>query len=393
MDERGKPGGKPADPLLLTPGLPAAGSTTSPFPFPWNRVALLLPAPVPDALGVITLDDKLWLLELRGEKPRAVEVDDDYIEQVSGGSLRAMSPLPGQLAYLQTRGLILYDLKWQRAQSWIVANSLEETGLRASWVSQEPQVVAVELEDSTHYLDDDRIDYRLRTFRLQGEKRAALGALELGSVKGAVQWDAGAGLVAVQRPGASLELYGPDLGKPLPEHPLALALKKLAVDGLSVQSVRLHPARPVALVALGRQTPASSGEGKEKEPEAPGVWRVAWGAEAGLPVRLARYATGDVVRIGALSPADDWVYYTLDDATSLRLYAQQVGATPGRPLALGKLPSSRVQLLWTAGATSLVMYDSGKDVLTRWVLEAQGGVKPAAPTPKPAPKKDAGAAG
>ncbi|QSQ27966.1 hypothetical protein JY651_03645 [Pyxidicoccus parkwayensis] len=363
---------------MLGPGLPGpAAPVKAHFPFPWNRVALLMPAPVPDAVACISLDDKLWLIELKGEKPRAVEVDDDYVEQVSGGELHAMTPLPGQLAYLQTRGLILYDLKWQKAQSWIVANSLEEAAARGEWVTREPMVVAVELEDTSHYVTDDRTDYRLRTFRLQGEKRVALGAVELGSVKNAVSWDAGAGLVAVQKPGAGLELYGPELGKPLPEHPLALALKKLSVDGLTVQSLRLHPARPVALMALGRETQARGPEGRE--PEAPGVWRVAWGAEASAPVRLARYATGETATINALSPEDDWVSYTLEDTTKRQLYAQQVGATPGKPLALGAMPVSGVELLWTGGTTSLVMYDAGKDALTLWRLEGQGGAKPATP--------------
>lgn len=409
MDERGKPGGKhpnPAspngdggtppsqkDPLLLAPGLPTpAAPVKGPFPFPWNRVALLLPAPVPDAVACITLDDKLWLLELKGDKPHPVEVDDDYMEQVSGGELHAMAPaLPGQLAYLQTRGLVVYDLKWQRPHSWIIANSLEEVGIRGSWVSREPAVAVVELEDSTHYLTQDRTDFRLRAWRLEGEKRVAMGTLELGSVVGAVKWDAGAGLVAVQRPAAALELYGPELGKPQPEHPLALALKKLAVDGLSVQSLRLHPARPVALVALGREVPVND----KKAPEAPGVWRVAWGAEATAPVQLARYATGETLTIGSLSPEDDWVSYTLEGTGSPALYAQQVGAVPGRPLALGAVPESGVELLWTGGTTSLVMYDSAKDALTRWRLEGQSSPMkspPPAPAPKPAGGKDAGPA-
>ena len=409
MDERGKPGGKqpnPAsgrgdggtpppekDPLLLVPGLPApAAPLKSPFPFAWNRVAMLLPAPVPDAVACITLDDKLWLVELKADKPHPVEVDDDYMEQVSGGELHAMQP-PGsaQLAYLQTRGLVVYDLKWQKPQSWIVANSLEEVGVRGSWVSREPRVAAVELEDNTHYITDDRIDFRLRTLRLEGEKRVVMGSLELGSVVGAVKWDAGAGLVAVQRPGAALELYGPELGKPQPEHPLAVALKRLAVDGLSLQSLRLHPARPVALVAMGREVPVTD----KKEPEPPGVWRVAWGTEAAAPVRLARYATGETLTLGALSPEDDWVSYTLEDTRHRHLYAQQVGTTPGKPLALGAIPPAGVELLWTGGTTTLVMYDSGKDVLTRWRLEGQSSPMkspPPAPAPKPAGGKDAGPA-
>ncbi len=393
MDERGQPGGKAKpnkdggsgdggipppgkDPLLLVPGLPApAAPVKTPFPFAWNQVAMLLPAPVPDAVAVITLDDKLWRLELGGDKPRPVEVDEDYLEQVSGGELRAMPPpMKGQLAYLQTRRLVMYDLQWEKARTWSVAGSLEEVSVRGSWVSREPLVAAVELEDTTHYTSEDRIDFRLRTWRLEGEKRVAVGSLELGSVVGAVKWDAGAGLVAVQRPAAALELYGPDLGKPQPEHPLALALRKLAVDGLSVQSLRLHPARPVALVALGRER--FMGNGEKKPPEDPGVWRVAWGAEAAAPVRLARYATGETLSIGALSPEDDWGSYTLEGGGRTHLYAQQVGPAPGRPLALGVVPESGVELLWTGGTTSLVMYDAAKDVLTRWRLEGQSPAKP-----------------
>ncbi|MBZ4416949.1 hypothetical protein [Myxococcus sp. RHSTA-1-4] len=404
LDNAGGGGGgkappPPKDPFLLSPGLPApAAPLKTPFPFPWNKVALLVPAPVPDAVAVITLDDKLWLLQLGDEKPRPVEVDDEYLEQVSGGTLRALQPpMPGQLAYLQSRRLVVYDLKWQKAQTWSMANILEEMGVRGSWVSREPLVFVVELEDTTHYLDEDRLDFRLRSFRLQGEKRVELGSLALGSVVGAVKWDAGAGLVAVQRPGAALELYGPDLGKPQPEHPLALALRKLAVDGLSVQSLLLHPARPVALVALGRETPPASGEkGEKKEAAEPGVWRIAWGPEAAAPVRLAKYADGETLTLGALSPEDDWVSYSLEGAGRTHLYAQQVGAVPGRPLALGVVPESGVELLWTGGKTSLVMYDSAKDALTRWRLE---GLSPPAKPPAAAPKplkekgKDAGATG
>jgi len=40
------------------------------------------------------------------------------------------------------------------------------------------------------------------------------------------------------------------------------------------------------------------------------------------------------------------------------------------------LPESGVELLWTGGTTSLVMYDAAKDVLTRWRLEGQSPAKP-----------------
>ncbi|ATB49714.1 hypothetical protein [Corallococcus macrosporus] len=362
------------DPFLLTPALPApAAPVRHKSPFPWNQVALVFPAPVPDSVAVLTLNDKLWRLELSGPEVRRVEVDDEYLEQVSGGELSGLPPpSPTHLAYLQTRRLVLYDLKWQLAKTWSMAGRLEEVSIRGAWVSHTPQVVAVELEDTTNYVTDDRIDFRLRTWRLDGEKRVQQGALELGSVVGAVKWDAGAGLVAVQRPGASLELYGPDLGKPQPEHPLALALRKLAVDGLTVQSLRLHPARPVALVALGREVAPKREAGKEK-PEDPGIWRVSWEGASAVTARLARYASGESVTLGSLSPEGDWLFYRVLNSAGRdpHLYVQQVGAAFKAPLALGAVPEKGAALLWTGGEVpSLVMYDGTKDALVHWKLGA-----------------------
>ncbi|NVJ07994.1 hypothetical protein HUW63_22475 [Myxococcus sp. AM001] len=367
------------DPFLLTPGLPApAAPVRQASPFPWNQVALVFPAPVPDSVAVLTLNDKLWRLELSGPEVRRVEVDDEYLEQVSGGELHAMlPPSPTHLAYLQTRRLVLYDLKWQLAKTWSMAGRLEEVASRGAWVSHTPQVVAVELEDTTHYVTEDRIDFRLRTWRLDGDKRVQQGSLELGSVVGAVKWDAGAGLVAVQKPGASLELYGPDLAKPQPEHPLALALRKLAVDGLAVQSLRLHPSLPVALVALGRDVAPKREEGKEK-PEDPGIWRVSWEGAPAVTVRLARYASGEAVTLGSLSPEGDWLYYRVLNSAGRNphLYVQQVGAAFKPPLALGAVPEKGATLLWTGGAPSLVMYDGTKDALVHWKLAGTAPAKP-----------------
>ncbi|WIG98954.1 hypothetical protein [Myxococcus sp. SDU36] len=367
------------DPFLLTPGLPApAAPVRQASPFPWNQVALVFPAPVPDSVAVLTLNDKLWRLELSGPEVRRVEVDDEYLEQVSGGELHAMlPPSPTHLAYLQTRRLVLYDLKWQLAKTWSMAGRLEEVASRGAWVSHSPQVVAVELEDTTHYVTEDRIDFRLRTWRLDGDKRVQQGSLELGSVVGAVKWDAGAGLVAVQKPGASLELYGPDLAKPQPEHPLALALRKLVVDGLAVQSLRLHPSLPVALVALGRDVAPKREEGKEK-PEDPGIWRVSWEGAPAVTVRLARYASGESVTLGSLSPEGDWLYYRVLNSAGRNphLYVQQVGAAFKPPLALGAVPEKGAALLWTGGAPSLVMYDGTKDALVHWKLAGASPAKP-----------------
>ncbi|NVJ02312.1 hypothetical protein HV824_29920 [Myxococcus sp. AM009] len=367
------------DPFLLTPGLPApAAPVRQASPFPWNEVALVFPAPVPDSVAVLTLNDKLWRLELSGPEVRRVEVDDEYLEQVSGGELHAMlPPSPTHLAYLQTRRLVLYDLKWQLAKTWSMAGRLEEVASRGAWVSHTPQVVAVELEDTTHYVTEDRIDFRLRTWRLDGDKRVQQGSLELGSVVGAVKWDAGAGLVAVQKPGAPLELYGPDLAKPQPEHPLALALRKLAVDGLTVQSLRLHPSLPVALVALGRDVAPKREEGKEK-PEDPGIWRVSWEGAPAVTVRLARYASGESVTLGSLSPEGDWLYYRVLNSAGRdpHLYVQQVGAAFKPPLALGAVPEKGAALLWTGGAPSLVMYDGTKDALVHWKLAGAAPAKP-----------------
>ncbi|GHG63316.1 hypothetical protein [Comamonas sp. JC664] len=377
------PGSK--DPLRLTPGMPGpAAPLRMRSPFPWNKVALLTSIPEPDSVAVITLDDTLWRLKLEGEEVRRIKLDDEYVEQVSGGELHPLPPpSPTQLAYLQTRRLVIYDLKWQLAKTWSLAGTLEEVASRGAWLSTEPPVLAVELEDTTNFLTEDRIDFRLRTWRLNGDKRAQVGMLELGSVVGAVKWDAGAGLVAVQRPGAPLELYGPDLAKPQPEHPLALALRKLAVDGLGVQSLRLHHALPVALVALGREEVPKREEGKPP-PEEPGIWRVSWEGAPTVTTRVARYASGESVSLGALSPENDWVHYRVTDASGKNphLYVQQVGAALKPPLALGAVPESGVALLWTGGATSLVMYDGTKDALVQWKLAGAAPAKPPA-SPKP----------
>ncbi|NOK02902.1 MULTISPECIES: hypothetical protein [Myxococcus] len=375
------------DPFLLTPQLPApAAPVRHPSPFPWNQVALVFPSPAPDSVSVLTLNDKLWRLELSGSEVRRVEVDDEYLEQVSGGELQGMlPPSPTHLAYLQTRSLVMYDLKWQLAKTWFMVERLEEVAIRGAWISHAPLVVAAELEDTTNYARTSRISFRLRTWRLEGEKRAKLGSLELGSVVGAVKWDAGAGLVAVQKPGMPLELYGPDLAKPQPEHPLALALRKLAVDGLTLQSLRLHPSLPVALVALGRDVAPKREEGKEK-PEDPGIWRVSWEGAPAVTVRVARHASGESVTLGSLSPEGDWLYYRVLNSAGRnpQLYVQQVGAAFKPPLSLGAVPEKGAALLWTGGAPSLVMYDGTKDALVHWKLAgAAAPAKPPASPPKP----------
>ncbi len=391
MDSKPTPdkagGATPAskDPFLLTPGLPGpAAPVRQRSPFPWNMVALVTPIPEPDSVAVITFDETLWRLQFTDGKVRSVKLDDDYIERVSAGDMSPLQPAsPTQLAYLQTRRLVLYDLKWQLAKSWSLAASLEEVAVRGAWLSQTPPVLVVELKDTTNFLTEDTLDFRLRTWRLEGDKRVQLGALELGSVVGAVKWDAGAGLVAVQRPGAALELYKQDLGKPQPEHPLALALRKLTVDGLTVQSLRLHPSLPMALVALGREAPPKREAGKET-PEAPGIWRVSWEGAPAVTSRVARYADGESVSLGEFSPENDWLYYRVVDAAhrNPHLYVQQVRAAFNPPLSLGPVPESGAALLWTGGATSLVMYDGSKDALVQWKLPGAAPAKPAASPPK-----------
>jgi hypothetical protein len=373
---------------LLSPKLPAPGSPTRyTLPVPWNKLALLLPMPLPCSVGMLTLDDALSRLELKGPELQREQVDKEFTNQVSGGRLHAMVPPgPQTLAWLQSRVIVLYDLEWKDALEYWVVGDLEEVGSAARWISSEPRVAAIRIEDSTNYLANDRLDYRFRSYRLEvGEKgdedgeSVLLGTLELGAMLPASSaWDAGGGLLALIRSG-QLEVYGPELGKPKPEHPLALAAGKLLKEGgLTPHSVRLHPTRPLALLALGRTAPPS----KKEEQTPAGVWCVDWGSKAPQLVPLVELPVGQQVQLGGFSPKGDWVYYRAESAMRMHLYVQQLGDTPGKPLYLGELPSS-YDIFWTREPTALVALErvpDGLSKLVRWNMAqppaAPGKAKP-----------------
>lgn len=357
----------PPAPLALSksPTFPAA-ARSFPLPVVPEELALVMPTLQPGAAALILFDETLRLLTLGESSAQTSKVAKHYLQQVSGGTLQAVTPalLPDTAAYLQSRLLVLFDLARREPQVHLAADHVKENPVSARWLSVAPRRVALLVRDLTNYLDTDTVDFRLRVLDLGGREAETVGQLEMGT-DGNFVWDAGHGVLAVRK-GNGVLVYGPALDKPL-DHPLTRSLGAMLATGLRLDRLRLHPTRPLAVFSVAALNPSAQVQG--------GIWRASWedpeAKEAKLEP-LALLSPLEKVQLGEFSPEGGWLTYTQVAPGPARLFAQQVVDTRGPAFELGKIEDTKA-LLWTREPLALSAVAPGRQLVTRWAFGAAPG--------------------
>lgn len=265
------------------------------YPAAADLVACVLPVFSPRGAAIIHAEGALCPVRVDAEAAVLAEVIADIVPAIAGGDLAAIAPAaPGpRCAYLQSRRLIRYDFDLRAARVVPLVRG-ECVATHAIWLSDQEDELAVQVEDTRRYDEGGLILHRVEVFDASGRRR---GAAPLpGPRAPGLGWAAGAGLVALARPGG-LDVLGPDL-RPLPGHPLAeLAARCLAeADARAVHALRIHPSRPLALLSAYTRDIFGLRDFF--------VWRVSWGDAPGARLLAQVAAVGDV-SFGAFAPGLD----------------------------------------------------------------------------------------
>src|SRR5262249_52074513 len=142
------------------------------LPFPAGDLLLVCPTRLANVIAFLRSDHTLRRLTFGAGRIHVTDVAADYFLIVSGGQLSSFEPGPfaRACAYLQSRRLVTYDIARKHCSSHIVTDlrNLEEIATTAAWISLEPAVLAVQIEDTSRY-DAGIVDYRLRSFQLSPE--------------------------------------------------------------------------------------------------------------------------------------------------------------------------------------------------------------------------------
>lgn len=275
------------DPKLV-PRLPSGRHA---YPLPTEKMQIILPVRTPGSIMFIDDDDGLHSLFIDEEKLATSLIAKGYFPSVSGGEMSALAPPHAEAcAYLQSRRLVIFDLAARSAASYSVTRNREEIVTKGRWASLVPRSVALQIEDTTKYIEDGIVLYRLVAVDISKGKPNFTGTIELGTQPS--HWSAGAGILAVARDGF-LEVFGPEAITKT-GHPLTVAMQSHRV-----YSVLLHPTKEMALVVTMERDRASGADFT--------LWFVQY-TDPKNPLKTALLAVeqAEDFGLGGFSPDDRW---------------------------------------------------------------------------------------
>lgn len=352
-------------PALLDPGLPEQFPPDRHlYPWPKGIFILVIPTLVPRSLAVICYDNALRLITIDDEAARPVDVARDYLPVVAGGEMAAVEPPPSaqEIAYLQSRRLVLFDLERRRHRAFRITDNMEEVAVAGAWASLSPRSVVVQLEDTSRYDEEGRADARLRAYAIDGSEAAPRGTIELEQdAPKELDWGAGRGAIAVARRGL-LDVFDAALTAPV-AHPLARPLAALlgASPARRLHGIRFHPGLNMAVVAVLDRDRSGARDFS--------VFLATWGGgEDARIAPLARVVGAGTMRLGALSPDDGWASYSVSVEGVTRFFVQRVAGEPEPPVPLGAFASPRAAC-WTRDPLSFVVLDDDLEVICSYRLD------------------------
>lgn len=339
-------------PILLGPHAHPYGAPEQyPSPFEPTRLILVAPTHIDNSILVLHIDHVLRCISFGDQTISITEIVDEYPEAFTGGRMAAISPGPFSQAcvYLQSRRLVIYDVVSQKARtSWLtdMAN-LEELASSAQWVSMEPQLLVVQIDDTTRY-DDKFIDHRLRSFDLSKGKPQSLGTLELGAAPPRdFNWHAAQGIVVAVRAGIP-EVFGPNL-QPIQAHPMERICREIHQRGAPLLGVRLHPTQPRAIVATAIPDIVGSRIFQ--------IFVADWSNPTALQwTHVATTPPSNRLFLNDFSPDGTKFVFTLEVNRESSFYLLSIDTDFHLPLFMGTITSAR-EPLWAREPTSLVVMD------------------------------------
>lgn len=349
-------------PVILDSGVPSSGPPERyRLPFRPAQLLLVCPTRLAGCVAFLREDHTLRRITFGAGELHVTDVAERYFQVVSGGQLSPVAPGPFAQAcvYLQSRRLVVYDIARKRHAGWIITDmrNLEEVAAAAAWVSVEPGVVAVQIEDTRRY-DEGIVDYRLRSFDVSGGAAVPLGVLELGAAPPLdFHWHAGQGCVFAAR-GGRVDAVGADLVTPA-EHPLVpLAQELLGEAAGELVGMRVHPTRPWAALAVRKG--AAGGKPRFH------LFVATWGEDGPRRTHVASAPPGSRLQLGDFSHGGEHLAFWVDVLAERQLYLLPTGAEPTGPVRLGSASGVRA-CCWTRAPDAFVVFD-GQGSVFRWRL-------------------------
>ena len=334
------------------------------YPAPALLFVHAMPCAVDQSLAVICYDNALRLLTLEGAEVKLIPVANDYLPSIAGGQLSTVEPSPTehQIAYLQSRRLVLFDLVTRTHQAYRVINDvdMEQIAMAGAFATQSPLTVIVQVEDTTHYGQDGHVDARLLACELGERGLVQRGALELEQdAEKELDWGAGRGLVVAFKEGY-LEVYNASL-VPQATHPLGAALRQLFEErrALRLQGLRFHPTRDVVVFAFLEVDRQGTRTYSVFQADFGG------GAVAITPVALAEDV--GLLRLGSFSPDGQWTFFQVSEGGQTHFFVHRLFATDELPLNLGAFPAPR-SAHFARGPLSLIVMDDDLEVVCSFPL-------------------------
>jgi hypothetical protein len=345
-------------PNLPDPNLvPRPPSGRHAYPLPTEKIQAVISMPTSSSIAFIDDDDGLHSMRIDEEKLTMSLLAKGYFPSVSGGDLSSLAPPhPEACAYLQTRRLVFFDLMDRSAASYEMTRNREEIVLKGRWLSPTQRCLALQIRDTTPYLEDGSVLYRLVIVDVQTGKPRFNGTIELGTERR--HWSAGGGLLALVRDGF-LEVLGPDAIAKM-GHPLTVAMQSHRV-----YSVLLHPTKEMALVATMERDRASGADFT--------LWFVRWN-DPKNPTKsaLLTIESAEDVGRGGFSPDDHWCSFDTAFDGRYEFYLLNLDNIPRAPELLLSSDEPKAAL-FVHDPVSFVIFDDDLHQVTLFRLEQQEG--------------------
>lgn len=345
-------------PRLPDPNLePRPPSGRHAYPLPTEKMQIILPVRTPSSILFIDDDDGLHSLAIDEEKLAMDLVAKGYFPSVSGGEMSTLAPPHAEAcAYVQSRRLVIFDLTDRSAAAYPVTRNREEIVTKGRWISFTPRSVALQVEDTTNYIEDGSVLYRLVAVDISKGKPLFTGTIELGTQP--IHWSAGAGVMAVVRDGF-LEVFGPD-GITKPGHPLTVAMQSHRV-----YSVLLHPTKEMALVASMERDRASGADFT--------LWFVRYtDPKNPLKTTLLTIEGAEDIGLGGFSPDDRWCSFDTAFDGRYEFYVLNLEKNSQTPELLLSSDEPKAAL-FVHDPVSFVIFDDDLHQITLFRLEHQEG--------------------
>lgn len=327
------------------------------YPLPTEKLQLVIPMPTSSAIAYIDDEDGLHSMRIDEDQLSLSLLAKEYFPAVSGGELSMLAPPhPEACAYLQSRRLVIFDLTDRSAASYSVTRHREEVVTKGRWISTAQRIVALQIEDTTKYIEDGNVLYRLVAVDISKGKPIFTGTVELGTQT--AHWSAGTGIFAVVRDGF-LEIFSPD-AIATTGHPL-----NVAMQSHRVYSVLLHPTKEMALVVTMERDRASGADFT--------LWFVQY-TDPKNPVKRALLTVeqAEDFGLGGFSPDDRWCSFdtAFDGRYEFYILNLEQGQSSPELLLSSDEPKAA---LFVNDPVSFVIFDDDLHQITLFRLEQQEG--------------------